>query len=140
MATVLSRALKLPGKEESQPRDHPALAGFGETDRRGCGGERTRPFEPWAQFAGARRRGGCSPRGLGSVRPQGPGGAPALGEPGGLPGKGGRDLAGQVTGGRRALLWRDCQPSWGGLRREASFRGRGTAGTPAAYAQLRTWA
>lgn len=55
MATVLSRALKLPGKE-AQPRDHPARAGPGETGRPGSGGEAGWGLAPtWAEL---QRRGG----------------------------------------------------------------------------------
>lgn len=57
MATVLSRALKLPGKE-LQPRDHPAPApapaGLGET--RLCGWSRSGPGPNPGGAAGARRR------------------------------------------------------------------------------------
>ena len=45
MATVLSRALKLPGKKP-QPRDHPAPAGPGEMGRRDSGGEADRGLAP----------------------------------------------------------------------------------------------
>lgn len=87
MATVLSRALKLPGKKP-QPRDHLAPLGLGR-----WGGEapEAKPIGSWPQpgrrceIAEARR---CNPRGLGSTLHQGhmgPSagrGSPARGEPG----------------------------------------------------------
>lgn len=70
MATVLSRALKLPGKKPP-PRDHPAPAGPGEMGRRDSGGEADRGLAPTRAQLPARGGERCSPRGLGSTRHQG---------------------------------------------------------------------
>ena len=70
MATVLSRALKLPGK--LQPRDHPAPAGLGEVGTPGSQGRNlSGPGPNPSGAAGARRRDGEASRGLGSARHQG---------------------------------------------------------------------
>lgn len=78
MATVLSRALKLPGK--LQPRDHPAHAGLGGVGTPGSRGRSlSESGSSLSGAAGARRRDGAAPRGLGSTRHQG-----AKEAPGGL--------------------------------------------------------
>ena len=64
MATVLSRALKLPGK--LQPRDHPAHAGLGGLGTPGSRGRSLSESGPSPSgAAGERRRDGAPPAGWG---------------------------------------------------------------------------
>lgn len=108
MATVLSRALKLPGKKP-QPRDHLAPAGPGEVGRGGSGGEADRVLAPTRKEV--RDRGGEA------VQPPGAGVHASPGAHGALGGSGGhqrgaslgeteeRTLEARGDGGP-ALRWR----------------------------------
>lgn len=107
MATVLSRALKLPGKE-SQPCDHRRLRGaWGDSEARLWG--RSGP-RPGGVAAGAPRRAGAAPGGLGSVATRGREGrtagrgSRARGEPGRIQGRTAGGHAGLVAGSGRAPL------------------------------------
>lgn len=117
MATVLSRALKLPGKKP-QPRDHLAPLGLGR-----WGGEapEAKPIGSWPQpgrrceIAEARR---CNPRGLGSTLHQGHMG-PSVGR--------GVTSAGRAWERRRKGLWRRAgmvAPHCGGGECQSAHRRR----------------
>lgn len=133
MATVLSRALKLPGKE-SKGRDHPAPAGPGETGRRGSGGEAGGSLAPTRaelQASGAAPVGWCSWRQAGR-------GSRARGEPADSQGGTAGGARGRWPGRATLLRWRmsaRAAVSRVGLVKGASFPGRRerrTAEPPAA--------
>lgn len=117
MATVLSRALKLPGKKP-QPRDHLAPAGPGEVGRGGSGGEADRVLAPTRKEV--RDRGGEA------VQPPGAGVHASPGAHGALGGSG-VTSAGRAWERQRKGLWRRAgmvAPHCGGGECQSAHRRR----------------